>query len=170
MLDRISEVLVSRFPFIAILLAVVVALTLTACDDGSDNESKPRRSTSTSSSTTTSTTTTASTVPPPPTVAPADAIGTCGNQTEAIVAAIGGSDMNELTRQGQYTVQACRLATSSPIWAAADVLPKPGVMLDQATAVLQRIGALWNVMEIGTSGVGCTDTPANIRTELALVC
>jgi hypothetical protein len=170
MLGMMPEVLMSRIPFVSVLLAVVLGAGLAACDDGSDSERKPRRSTSTSTSTSTASPTSSTvTTAPPVTVPPANANGTCGNQTDAIVAAIGGSGGNELVQQGGYTVKRCRLAASSPIWAAADVVPKPGILLDEATAVLQRIGALWNVMEI-SAALSCTDVPANIRTELALAC
>jgi hypothetical protein len=168
----------SRFPPAAALLAVIIAVSVTACDDGSDKDAKPRRSTTTSSSTSTSTTTTTlgeatgstttSTAAP---TTPAESVGTCGNQTDAIVAAIGGSDMGGLnTRQGQFTVKVCRIAASSPIWAAADVVPNPGVQIDRATVLLQRIGALWNVMQVGTSRVGCDEAPMGVLTELQLRC
>ena len=168
----------SRFPLAAALLAVFVAVGLAACDDGgSDKDSTPRRSaTSTrSSSTTTSTvpggaTGSSTTLPPGSTASTPASIGTCGNQTPAIVAAIGFGIQGLDSRAGQYTVQECRLAPSSPIWAAAEIVPNPGVVLDGATVVLQRIGALWNVEDTGTSGVGCGVTPSNIRTELRLIC
>lgn len=165
----------SRSPLVAILLATVVVVSLTACDDGgSDKDSKPRRSTTTSSTSTTTTTvpggSTTTLAPPTSSTTPAESIGTCANQTDAIVSAIGASDMGGLsTRQGQYTVKLCRIAASSPIWAAADVVPNPGVALDRATVVLQRIGALWNVEDVGTSGVGCS-APAGVISDLGLVC
>jgi cytoskeletal protein RodZ len=176
MLGGISEVLVSRFPFVAGLLAVVVVFTVTACDDGgSSKKSTSHRSTTTSSSsTTTSATSSSSTSPSVPSTPPsstAESIGACGNQTDAIVAAIQGSDVGGIaSRQGQYTIHVCRLAASSPIWAAADVVPDPGQGVDRATVVLQRIGALWNVMDVGTAQVGCDDAPANVIADLELVC
>jgi hypothetical protein len=177
MLGGVSEVLVARYPFVFILLGALVAVSVTACDGGgSSKPRKARRSTTTSSSSTTSPTiggstgTTRSSVPPASSTTTPESRGTCGNQTDAIVAAIQNSDQGGLnTRQGQYTVQRCRLATSSPIWAAADIVPNLGIALDQSTVVLQRIGALWNVMDVGTSGVGC-DAPANVRSDLGLRC
>jgi hypothetical protein len=162
---------VSRFPLVAVLLTLVVAVSLTACDDGgSSKDSKPRKSTTTSSTTTTVAGGSSTTVPPSTTTTPTESVGTCGNQTGAIVAAIGGSEMGGLNqRAGQYTVKECRIAASSAIWAAASVVPNPGVQLDRATVVLQRIGALWNVEAVGTSGTGC-DAPANVISDLALVC
>jgi hypothetical protein len=105
----------------------------------------------------------------PPTIPPAT-VGNCGNQTDALVAAINGSDMGGLNqRAGQFTIQRCRIAASSPIWAAADIVPNPGVQLDRSQVLLQRIGALWNVESVGTSNVGCP-APAGVRTELNLGC
>ncbi len=165
----------SRFPFVPVLLVAVVAVALTACSGSSGKDAKPRKSTTTSSTTTTSTvpggSTTASVPPASSTTTPAESVGTCGNQTAAIVAAIGGSDKGGLNqRNGQYTVKMCRIAASSPIWAAADVVPNPGVQLDGATVVLQRIGALWNVEDVGTSGTGCNQAPAKVQSDLALHC
>jgi hypothetical protein len=169
----------SRFPFAAAALAALLVVSMAACDSGSDKDAKPHRSTTTSStSTSTSTTsttlseangsTTTSTAAP---TTPTESVGTCGNQTDAIVAAVGGSDMGGLnTRQGQFTVKNCRIAASSPIWAAASVVPNAGVQLDTATVLLQRIGALWNVEQVGTSRVGCDEAPMDVLTELRLPC
>jgi len=66
-------------------------------------------------------------------------------------------------------VRRCRIAPSSPIWAAANTVPNPGVPLDGAIVVLQRIGALWTVMDVGTSEVGCT-APASVQHDLGLEC
>ncbi len=164
----------SRFPVVAALLVVLVAFAATACDSGGSSAArKPHRSTTTSSSTTTSTlpsgatttvvaggATTTSTLPPN---------GTCGNQTTAITAAIGNGPSGLKENAGKYTVQRCRIAASSPIYAAANTVPNPGVQLDGATVVLERIGALWTVNSVGTSGVGC-DLPAQVITDLGLSC
>jgi hypothetical protein len=170
-------VLVARLPLVAVLCAAVVTVTATACDSGGSSATrKPHRTTTTSSSSTTTTSTTGGPSTSTETsgggtttstIAP---IGTCGNQTTTLVAAIQGSSVGGLDqRAGQYTVQRCRIAASSPIWAAADVVPNPGVQLDRATVVLQRIGALWNVEAVGTSNVGC-DAPAQVIRDLDLVC
>ena len=168
----------SRPPLLATSVAVLLALGLAACDDGdSKGSDRPRRSTTTSSSSTTTPTTTpapgGSTIPNQPdvpTTIPPQTVGSCGNQTDALVAAITGSDVGGLNaRQGQFTVQQCRIAASSPIWAAAAVVPNPGIQLDRSTVVLQRIGALWNVEEVGTSNVGC-NAPAPVRVDLRLSC
>jgi hypothetical protein len=171
------EVLVARLPLLAVLCATVLGVTLTACDSGGSSAAKkPHRSTTTSSSSTTTTTTTGGPSTSTETsgggatnstVAP---IGTCGNQTTTIVAAIQGSSSGGLDQNaGRYTVQRCRIAASSPIWAAAQIVPNPGVQLDGATVVLQRIGALWNVQSVGTSQVGC-NAPAQIIQDLGLIC
>ena len=167
----------ARLPLVAVLCAAALTVTLTACDSGGSSATrKPRRSTTTTSS---SSTTTGSTGGPSTstetsgggtttsTIAP---IGTCGNQTTTIVAAIQGSSSGGLDQNaGRYTVQRCRIAASSPIWAAAQIVPNPGVQLDGATVVLQRIGALWNVESVGTSQVGC-NAPANVIRDLGLIC
>jgi hypothetical protein len=159
-------------------LALVVAA---GCDDSGSNASpskpkpKPARSTTTTSSAVpaASTTTTASTAPGAPTsttVPGSNPTGTCGGQTAAIVAAIQASDDDGLSgRVGQYTVQDCRVAPSNPIWAAALAVPNPGVQLDTATILLERIGALWNVVGVGTSNVGC-QAPAPVQAELSVSC
>lgn len=178
MLDGTLEVLVSRSPFLVAVLAVVTVVGLAACGDGgSGRADKPRRpTTTTSTSTTTSTVpggatgSTSTTAPGTPPTIPPESVGTCGNQTDAIVAAITGSDVGGLDQNaGQYTVKQCRIAASSPIWAAAVTVPSPGVQLDRATVVLQRIGALWNVEQVGTSNVGC-NAPAAVKVDLGLVC
>jgi hypothetical protein len=174
---------VPRSPLVAALLAALVTIGLAACDDGgSKSASKPRKTTTTSStSTTSSSTTTSSTIPPGggstiptqpnvPTTIPPQTVGNCGNQTDALVSAINGSDVGGLNqRAGQFTIQRCRIAASSPIWAAADVVPNPGVQLDRSQVLLQRIGALWNVESVGTSNVGC-QAPAGVRVDLRLSC
>jgi hypothetical protein len=101
---------------------------------------------------------------------PPQPVGSGGNQPDALVCAINGSDAGGLnTRVGQFTIQKCRIATSSPIWAAADIVPNPGVQLDRAQVLLQRIGALWNVESVGTSNVGCA-APVALLGELQLSC
>jgi hypothetical protein len=155
--------------------ATVAAVALAACDDSGD-EGKPRRSTTTSSSTTSSSTTSTSTTAPPvpptaSTIPPPVPTGTCGTQTEAIVAAINGTDMQGLnTRQGEFAVQACRLAASSPIWAAAETVANPGIALPRFTVVLQRIGSLWNVIDVGEPGFSSCDAPPQIKSDLQLGC
>jgi len=155
-----------RSPRLVLGVALAVALVvLTACDDsGSSSKSdkpKPHRSTTTTSSTAPSgsSTTTASSAPgtaTTSTVPASNPTGTCGNQTDAIVSAIEGSDDDGLaSRAGQYSVQSCRIAASSPIWAAAAAMPNPGVQLDTATVLLERFGASWNVVAVGTANVGC---------------
>ena len=166
-----------RFPCATVALVSIVALGLTACDDSdSGEEGTPRRSSTTSSRAASTTTSTiagggsTTSVPSGSTTTAPVALGTCGNQSEAITAAIGFGVQGLDTRAGQYTIQQCRIAASSPIWAAAEIVPNPGVQLDPATVVLQRIGALWNVEGTGTSGAGCTTAPASVRTELGLTC
>jgi hypothetical protein len=96
--------------------------------------------------------------------------GTCGGQTAAIAGAIQASDDDGLaSRVGQYSVQNCRIAPSNPIWAAAQAVPNPGVQLDTATVLLERIGASWNVVSVGTSNVGC-QAPASVQAELGVSC
>jgi hypothetical protein len=172
---------VPRSPVAAALLALVVTIGLAACDDGDSKGDKPRKTTTSSSSTSSSSTSTSSTIPPGggstiptqpdvPTTIPPQTVGNCRNQTDALVAAINGTDVGGLsTRAGQFTIQKCRIAASSPIWAAADIVPNPGVQLDRSTVVLQRIGALWNVEVVGTSNVGC-QAPAGVRVDLGLSC
>jgi hypothetical protein len=173
---------VSRSRIPALLVAALVVLGLAACDDGdSKSTDKPRRTTTSSTSTSSSSTSPSSTIPPGggstiptqpnvPTTIPPQTVGNCGNQTDALVAAINGSDVGGLnTRVGQFTIQGCRIAASSPIWAAADVVPNPGVQLDRSQVLLQRIGALWNVETVGTSNVGC-QAPAAVRVDLKLSC
>lgn len=166
----------------ALGLAVVLAVVLAACDDGDSNDADRPRRTTTSSAPSTTTTTTASTTTPPagggtipdqpdvPTTIPPATVGSCGNQTDALVAAITGSDVGGLdARRGQFTVRECRIAASAPIWAAATIVPNPGIQLDRSTVVLQRIGALWNVEEVGTSNLGC-DAPPAVRADLGISC
>lgn len=172
---RIAAHLRSRSRFVIIAVALLVAVPLAACDDSSGKESGPRRSTTSSSSTTSTTrSSTSSTVPAtPPTSAPPapNDPGTCGNQTDAIIAATNATDAQGLnTRQGEFSVQACHLAASSPIWAAAQIVANPGVTIPRYTVVLQRIGALWNVMDVGESGHSGCDAPSEIRADLGLGC
>lgn len=172
----------SRSSISVLLAAALLVLGLAACDDGDSKESdKPRTTSTSSTSTTSSSTTTSSTIPAGggstiptqpnvPTTIPPQTVGSCGNQTDALVGAINGSDVGGLnTRVGQFTIQKCRIAASSPIWAAADVVPNPGVQLDRSQVLLQRIGALWNVESVGTSNVGC-QAPAAVRVDLQLSC
>jgi hypothetical protein len=174
MLGRTLEVFVSRFPIFAVLLVALASTVLAACDSGgSKSAAKPHRTTTTSSSTTTTTIasdTTTTAVPgggtTTPTVAP---VGTCGNQSTAILAAISGGPSGLKENAGKYTVAHCRIAQSSPIYAAANTVPNPGVQLDGATVVLERIGALWTVQGVGTSGTGC-NFPPQVISDLALVC
>ena len=148
---------------------------MTGCDSGGSSKAdKPHRSTTTSSVVTTTTTIPAgatSTTKPGggTTTTTAAPNGTCGEQTSAILAAIGDGPGGLKENAGKYTVQHCRLAQSSPIYAAAETVPNPGVQLDGATVVLERIGALWNVDAVGTSQVGC-NFPTQVISDLGLVC
>src|SRR4051794_1417707 len=148
--------------WLVLLLSLVLALVVVAgCDDSgsraSNDKPKPHRSTTTTSATVpaVSSTSTASTVPGEPTtttVPASNPTDKCGNQSAAIRDAIQASDDDGLaSRAGQYSVQNCRLAPSNPIWAAALAVPNPGVQIDPATILLERIGALWNVVAVGTS-------------------
>ncbi len=109
--------------------------------------------------------------PPTSAAAPPGDPGTCGNQTDAIVAATKATDAQGLNaRAGEFSVQACHVAASSPIWAAAQVVGNPGVVIPRYTVVLQRIGSLWNVMDVGESGHSGCDAPSEIRADLGLGC
>jgi hypothetical protein len=160
-----------------VVVVAALALALAPACDGSDGKSststtRSRRTTTTS---TTSPSGSSTTVPPPSssttvpeTTTTTAAPGTCGGQTATITEAIQGSD--ELAeRSGQYTVQHCRIAASSPIWAAADVVPNPGVGLERSSVLVERIGSIWTVVALGTDGVGC-QAPAPARVELLLPC
>jgi hypothetical protein len=165
---------VSRFPLVAVALTAVIACAVSGCDSGGSNHAdKPHRSTTTSSSVTTSTSVptdaTSTTVVLGTTTTTAPPNGTCGAQTSAILAAINDGPGGLKENAGKFTVARCRLAASSPIYAAANTVPNPGVQLDGATVVLERIGALWNVDGVGTSQVGCT-LPAQIISDLGLSC
>ena len=127
-----------------------------------DRRRPPRRTTRPSDSTTP---TTLPSGPAPTTPAP---VGTCGDQTEAIVAAIEGSEGPATAPAGPvHGAGAAGSRASAPIWAAAEIVPKPGVQLDRATVVLQRIGALWNVR---TSARRDVRRAARARAELNLTC
>jgi hypothetical protein len=151
-------------------------LALAACDNSSDATSGSNRSTSTSSSkSSTSSASTSTSTPPatPPTsaAAPPGDPGTCGSQTAAITAATNATDAQGLnSRAGEFSVEACHLAASSPIWAAAQVVGNPGVVIPRYTVVLQRIGSRWNVMDVGESGHSGCDAPSEIRADLGLGC
>ena len=175
MLVSISPHRSSRSGLVAIAVALLVALTLAACSDGSSKASASRRSSTSSSSHRTSTSSSSTSTPPvtPPTSAPPppNDAGTCGNQTAAIVAATNATDAQGLnTHANQFSVQACHLAASSPIWAAAQIVANPGVAIPRYTVVLQRIGALWNVMDVDESGHSGCDAPSEIRADLGLGC
>lgn len=161
---------------LAVLLALVLVVAA-ACDGSDDGESRSSTSTSRRRPTTTTTappsstttgggaTTTTAAPPPSSTTAPQ---GSCGPATSFITEAIAATD--ELDgRAGTYTVTNCRLATSSPIWAAADVVPNPGAPIRPATALLERIGAIWTVSAYGTGSIGCP-APPNVRAELSVTC
>jgi hypothetical protein len=165
----------------SIVVATVLALLLLAACDGSDDSrattsTSRRRTTTTSSSTTSTSTPTGSSTTAPPgstsTVAPTTtttvAAGTCGGQTQIITDAVQASDQLA-GRAGQYSVQQCRIAPSAPIWAAADIVPDPGASLDRASVLLERIGAIWTVVTLGTGSVGCP-APPPARVELLLPC
>ena len=160
---------------VAIAVVLLTALMLTACNDDSGKASGTRRSSTSSSSRTKSNSTSSTSTPPvtPPTSAPPapNDPGTCGNQTDAIVAAINATDAQGLNAHpGEFSVQACHLAASSPIWAAAQIVANPGVTIPRYTVVLQRIGALWNVMDVDESGHSGCDAPSEIRADLGLGC
>jgi hypothetical protein len=160
---------------LAVLLAAIVGIGACSGSDGSTGRgatstSRTRRTTTTTSIPPSSSTTTAgstSTTVPETTTTTA-APGTCGGQEAIITQAIAASD--ELAaRAGTYTVRSCRIAPSSPIWAAADVVPNPGSSAPGGVVVLERIGAIWSVIALGTSGVGC-QVPAAQRAELGVSC
>ena len=73
---------------------------------------------------------------------------------------------------GDYAVTDVRVAGSDPAWAAAALEPtaaRAGT-LDPATAVLQRVGGTWQVVDLGTAQVGCDLVTPAVRGELALLC
>ena len=165
----------SRSRLLTVAAVLLVTLALAACNDDSGKTSGPRRSSTSSSSRASSTSSSATSTPPatPPTSAPLapNDPGTCGNQTDAIVAATMATDAQGLNAHaGQFSVQACHLAASSPIWAAAQIVANPGVVIPRYTVVLQRIGALWNVMDVDESGHSGCDAPSEIRADLGLGC
>lgn len=166
-----------RRPAALAVLLVLVLVVAAACDGGDDGESRSPTSTSRRRPTTTTTApvstsstggTGTSTTTAPPTSSTTTPQGGCGAQTGIIVDAIGASD--ELAgQQGTYTVAQCRLAASSPIWAAAQIVPNPGAPIGPATVLLERIGSIWTVSAYGTGAIGCP-APPNVRAELLLTC
>jgi hypothetical protein len=158
---------------VSVASVLVLAVGLSACDDdsgGSASHRKPRPSSSTRSSSSTSSTS-STTVSPDPSASETTTVpvtpGTCGGQLDAITAAVGGSDPTLLTT---YALSRCRLAPSSPTWAAADLVPKTGSGAMPKTAVLERVGALWTVRAISSAGVACDATPPQVRAGLGLSC
>lgn len=163
-------------------LSVLAVVALAACGSGSSGKQSTKSRTSTSTSSSTSIISASSTAASSATTRPSTSSttrgatvttvpsGSCGERAAAIVAAIEGSDVGGLnTQRGNFTVQRCRIAASNPIWAAADTVPNPGAPLDGAIVVLQRVGALWTVMDVGTAEVGCT-APASVQHDLSLEC
>jgi hypothetical protein len=159
------------------VLVVTAALTLAllpACGGSGGDAGRTTRPTRARATTTTTGagTTTASAASSTSTTAPATttttaAPGTCGGQTEVITQAIQGSEQMA-PQAGRFTVTRCRVASSSPIWAAATATSTDPAV-PSTTVVLERIGALWTVIAVGTSHVGC-DVPAAARPELGIDC
>ncbi|WP_432495738.1 hypothetical protein [Kineococcus auxinigenes] len=69
-----------------------------------------------------------------------------------------------------YAVTDVRTADSDPAWAAAVLEPADPAALDPATVVLHHVAGAWEVVSLGTAGVGCEEAPAVVVTDLALLC
>lgn len=61
-----------------------------------------------------------------------------------------------------------RVSTINPRWAAFKINPRSGyeAVVQSAYGYAQRSGPRWRVVELGTSGVGCSGVPASVRNEL----
>ena len=173
---------------LTLVVTVVLAVAMTACDGSGSSKAnagtstttkkhKPHGSTTTSSTTasTTSTTgtadnpgtpgTTAPTLAPP--TAPPTAAG-CGEQAARITATIYGGDLQGVPLDS-YSIAGCRLAPSAPIWGAVALAPKPGQTAPPLTVVVELLGSIWSVHSFASGATGC-DAPAPVPAELQLGC
>jgi hypothetical protein len=55
-------------------------------------------------------------------------------------------------------------------WGRANAVPCDTRHFDTALGVLQRLHGTWHVRDLGTSGVGCSVAPAQVRRDLRLSC
>jgi|SRR6478735_7918878 len=170
---------------VALVLSLGLVGALAACDSGGSGTTagtssttrrrKPHASTTTSSTSTTTTTLggaqpdTAVTDPDAPTTttSPGGA-ASCGAQAPHLTAAVTGGGLGAVPVDS-YTVDHCRLASSNLIWGAVTLTPKPGQTVAPMTAVLERIGSIWEVHSYAAGPTGC-DAPAPVPAELGLGC
>ncbi len=68
-------------------------------------------------------------------------------------------------------VSAIRHATADSAWARASVTPDNADGLDGFIALAHCVGSQWKVIDVGTSGVGCSaQVPAAVKSELGVEC
>jgi hypothetical protein len=71
---------------------------------------------------------------------------------------------------GDYTVSNIRTASSDMSWAYFEVVATAAAVdtFQNARGVAHCVNGAWNVLEVGSTDIGCTAAPANIRAELGL--
>lgn len=85
----------------------------------------------------------------------------------AITTAILHSPLLGVVKPTDIAVSDIHFASSDSSWAAALATPRNG-QTDPAQIVLHKVGATWQVRDLGTYAVGCGIAPANVRAQLGL--
>ncbi|TWE13109.1 hypothetical protein [Rudaeicoccus suwonensis] len=85
----------------------------------------------------------------------------------AITTAILHSPLLGVVQPADIAVSDIHFASSDTSWAAALATPRNG-QTDPAQVVLHKVGATWQVRDLGTYAVGCGIAPATVRAQLGL--
>ena len=71
----------------------------------------------------------------------------------------------------EFTVERFTRAATDPNWARAVLVPDDRARFDPVTLVGHCAAKAWQVVDAGTSGVGCGGAvPAAVRTDLGVDC
>jgi hypothetical protein len=159
--DPVELPVVTRRAAVLVVLALIVALG--ACSGDDDGDASGAK------------TATPSTARPTTSVASVVDGGVAGNDTCGNLpgfAEVAGEWANsQLSSPIEFTVERPLRADASPAWMRALLVPDDRAKYDSVWVVGHCAGKRWQVVDGGTSGVGCTaPVPAAVSRQLGVDC
>ena len=157
-----------------VLVAVAVfSASLTGCSgDDDDNGSSAAGSTTSTvpgSGVTTAPSGASTSAPPGPTAA-GSGTDTCGGVV-AFGAVAGEWANSQLSSPIEFTVDRAARASADPSWMHARLVPDDRAKYDAVWVVGHCVAKRWQVVDGGTSGVGCrAPVPTGVREQLGVDC
>jgi hypothetical protein len=169
--DPGRHAVVTRRVVAVVLVAVALFAACSGDDDDNGSSAAARSTTSTlpSAGVTTALPGASTSAPPGPTAA-GSGTDTCGGV--AAFGAVAGEWANsQLSGPIEFTVDRAARASADPSWMHARLVPDDRAKYDAVWVVGHCVGKRWQVVDGGTSGVGCrAAVPTAVREQLGVDC